>query len=578
MNSERKFHNLTVLLGMAFVLIVGTCFPSPVPQTAFAAENDGDSGGFVVFTERVEGAIDIGAILGGRVEISEGVIEGLTITKRLENTSEGPLVIKISSPGPIPVEDLKGDTVGLPELGGLCFSDTFGWLCLENTTMTLTEQTAKSIALPNATVETCFEDECEDGGQRAGAMSEGKDKEKSVEEILEMIDGLNEQMATVRDLSEQAAELDQTIEKKGYVNSLAQLIDEAEQTVEQPGALLELAEKISDDYDALNKAVSQLALTTANADDILKQIVKQTEAIKKRLSGLEKDRDKGEDDLLNLLEEKQAAGDEKTDARSLRKALTALEDKIEESRTDIDTLLEHSGAWMDELQTVFARIGKLAEKVEKAKDEYDYTDEQLEAILKALDVAAPGKRVKKQLSDLQQQMDEDDLHVQAKEQLKQLQQLVEEATEAEDDETLEGLTEEIETLNRELESDLARADEIQKQLAETLGKVEETLAALTEEANMPERLAEEYDTAPLAAGAVHDYRAGVKEDVEKWQKQLSQMNKGLDKRRDQFDALNTQLQDVQQAIVSLMESMQSSDAAGDETADDDARSPPLDSE
>src|SRR5690606_33366541 len=66
------------------------------------------------------------------------------------------------SSGPIPVSNLYAETVGntLPEFSGICISETLGWLCLQDVKMTVSEQTAGSIVLPNAKVVTCYESEC----------------------------------------------------------------------------------------------------------------------------------------------------------------------------------------------------------------------------------------------------------------------------------------------------------------------------------------------------------------------------------------------------------------------------------
>src|SRR5690625_5884850 len=60
------------------------------------SSEESHSGGFIIESDRVEGAMDLAEALGGNVEIEEGLITGLKITKILEvGEGEEPLVIII---------------------------------------------------------------------------------------------------------------------------------------------------------------------------------------------------------------------------------------------------------------------------------------------------------------------------------------------------------------------------------------------------------------------------------------------------------------------------------------------------
>src|SRR5699024_10158081 len=64
-----------------------------------------DSEGFIIHSEKVEGEMDLAGALVGKVNIEEGTIEGLTITKEIDTGDErDPMVIQITSPGPVNVD------------------------------------------------------------------------------------------------------------------------------------------------------------------------------------------------------------------------------------------------------------------------------------------------------------------------------------------------------------------------------------------------------------------------------------------------------------------------------------------
>ena len=147
------------------------------------AEIEDDRGGFMVLSERVEGRIDLSGIFQGKIKVQEGFITGLQIQKILP-TGKGtePLHIIIRSPGPIEVENLEITLVdGLNGLPKFCVSNTPGWLCMENSEMNVSRQSAGKISLPEAEISVCFESQC----PPADATEDGTDGE-----ILERVNEL----------------------------------------------------------------------------------------------------------------------------------------------------------------------------------------------------------------------------------------------------------------------------------------------------------------------------------------------------------------------------------------------------
>lgn len=203
------------------------------------------SGGFVIQSEKVDGVLDLLGILAGKITIFDGDIYGLTITKRL-NVGENsePLIIKITSPGPIPVKNLKASTLGnrIPEFGGLCTPSKLGRLCMEDVVMTVTDQAAAAITLPNAKVQTCYESQC-------GSIPEGGSM--SEEEFKKLLQELEAKELSLKDI------LDGMTKDSEKISLLEELIHQASKVlaeidVEQPNTLKELLVKITNDLTEEN--------------------------------------------------------------------------------------------------------------------------------------------------------------------------------------------------------------------------------------------------------------------------------------------------------------------------------------
>src|SRR5690625_1846075 len=87
MENKRK-RNTLCYSSLIFVLICGL-FLQPIGTPVVHAEEepnseDSHSGGFIIESERVEGDMDLAEALGGNIEIGDGLITGLTITKVVE--------------------------------------------------------------------------------------------------------------------------------------------------------------------------------------------------------------------------------------------------------------------------------------------------------------------------------------------------------------------------------------------------------------------------------------------------------------------------------------------------------------
>ncbi|WP_085522949.1 hypothetical protein [Tuberibacillus sp. Marseille-P3662] len=149
-------------IGLSFFLLTAVLYlPTPNQNTVSASEH---SGGFVIEAEKVEGAINIAAILAGNIQLKKGTIHGLTLTKTL-NTSEGEIVVKIKSPGPIKVKNMKAKLMGLPTFGGLYLPEKLGWVGMKDVKMRVSKQTASLLTLPKASVTTAYGEESTTGAK-----------------------------------------------------------------------------------------------------------------------------------------------------------------------------------------------------------------------------------------------------------------------------------------------------------------------------------------------------------------------------------------------------------------------------
>ncbi|MEN1967402.1 hypothetical protein WMZ97_04920 [Lentibacillus sp. N15] len=363
MKNNRKLDN-PVFLSLMFLFACGFLF-STFGLTSVNAEEgedpkdgDGDSGGFIIETEKVEGDMDLLGALQGKVDIKEGQITGLTITKKLETgEDQAPLVIKITSPGPIPVQNLKAETIGGEPVipGGFCASEHLGWLCISDVTMTVSEQTAQSITLPDAKVETCFESECdsmpdEDSISEEKRQSMMKQMEEQELSLQEMKDGLKDdkkQLKSIKELLDQAAETYEKIKEDGQPEKLEETIKELTELFEEEADLDE-SKPENVDLDEEEMMEQLVSLTKQSGDDYTTSLestakfVKTLSKASEKMKELQESIKLKEDSLAKIIEEekKQAADKDHKQAKDYK----ALKEKAEESETskqgdkaDIDT-------------------------------------------------------------------------------------------------------------------------------------------------------------------------------------------------------------------------------------------------
>lgn len=521
MKTNRKVHKRIFHFTIALIFIIGFSCPSSISLAQEEEVDDvGHSGGFIVKSEKIEGVMDAFEIMQGNVDIPEGQITGLTITKILTETEHGTLVINIKSPGPVPLDDLRAKSIGLPFFASLCESEQEEWLCMEGVEMTLSEQSVNSIALPNATVETCYEGQCEDDKEEEiEEMSIMLDESKSVEDIEHDLNSVNAMMHVVEEQIERAEETDQAITDDEQEERVKQSLENFDINEIELDELEVIANDIHNNYSTFNKHVSQLALTTAVVDDILKHMLLILEQDEKEMTRLENEIDEANEAISEQKQTQQtqeALAENEELAKSisnLKELMMEIKDKIDKHQRALHPLEKSSEILTEKLTQYYEKIQLKAEKVDKLEERDD------KQIRKALDVAEPGKDLEKQLSDMMQQMDDTDLvNLTTKHD-----QYIKEASEQAKSSVLSvPLAKQIGQLDARIEENIneesAAWDEQSDQLSELERKFEELVSLI----QLPETLFLEYKLNVLLEEK-HDYRVEMFTNISQWQQFLSDL-------------------------------------------------------
>src|SRR5690625_2648181 len=377
MENKRKLNTLCYS-SLIFVLLCGL-FLKPIGMPVVHAEEEpsseeSHSGGFIIESDRVEGAMDLAEALGGNVEIEEGLITGLKITKVLEvGEGEEPLVIIIKSPGPIPIKELSAKTRGggLPDFAGLCLDPIeVGWLCLEDVTMEVTSQSVEEIDLPNAEIESCYLSECEDVGiseAEIEAFMANVEEEGTLLSLDEIKDGLEDDRELLKEIKKHmtdATETHEELEKEHDIEEMGGVIDELTSVLEElykgigedPEIAYETLDDIAvkdipeytdgengeDDIDVEEKLANVVEETVEHVDsyetlsieyvEIVEEAVEKMEELSERITEKEKSLEKIEKELVEEEEEMEAReSDSNNEQAELLSELVEMDEENNES-------------------------------------------------------------------------------------------------------------------------------------------------------------------------------------------------------------------------------------------------------
>lgn len=533
------------------MLVNGLCFPSSISLAEEELINEEHSGGFLVEIERIEGEIDMAEILNGIVDIPEGLIHGMTITKELTETEHGTLIIKIKTPGPVPIENLKATSIALPFFEVLCDSNHDGWLCMEKSRMTLSEQDVKSIDLPNVTVETCYEGQCEsDREEEIETMSFMHEEENGIEEIETHLQSVNTILGVVDEQLEHAQQSNDKIIDDEQESQVKQSLEQFEQSVEDE--LLKHAQEIQGHYATFNEHASEFALRTSVVDDILKHVTHVLKQSEEDIENLEESIEEARDTIESEKQNKQtqealAEYDEFTEKMNEVKALIATaEDKIDNQQQTLEPLEQSSGTMMTALTNFYENIQTTAENLEEHED--------ADALRSALDVAEPAKELEKRIQNLFAEMTATDLPDETAMQEKVIEEAHEEAVQSI---VSISLAKQIEQLDAEIEEEIEKESETWEEQVEQLTHLENEYESLAHLAKLPETLILEHQlNVQLEDQEKDDYRMELLQNMNRWKQWLDtlhEMQSDIGEALDQYERNQQLLSQLVEAILATEE-------------------------
>ncbi|WP_026909328.1 hypothetical protein [Paucisalibacillus globulus] len=387
--------NRKVSVSLIFILVIAMIL-TPVSQI-FASNNSSvdtssNSGGFIIETVKVDGSMDLVGALTGNITIYEGEIHGLTITKVMERGNGlEPLVVRISSPGPIPVKNLNAKTINneLPNIGGLCKPSQLGRICMENVVMNVEEQFVETISLTNANIYTCYLSECDALPTYNSSISPEQVEEllngnndESEQELQEIVDQIEKQEKYVEQLDgllTSVSDMLNELSNQEYVGKIQDVIKEVEHAVENNLGLDELMPTVQDLSATLEFMKSQLLTAIGLLDEggtVVEEVDNSMSSIEKIL--LEKVKKREEQNLLQEqlgeyvviaeLAKKQKAGDEVEYSldelegdKKVDDELQALVDRFD----NLKTIFVEKKKWFEELTAEYEALNSEYEKAEK---------------------------------------------------------------------------------------------------------------------------------------------------------------------------------------------------------------------
>lgn len=547
----RKIHKQIFHFAIALILIIGLCFPAVETLAQEEAEDDGHSGGFLVKSEKIEGVMDAFEIMQGNVDIPEGQIFGLTIIKTLSETEYGTLVIKIKSPGPVPLNHLKAKSIGYPFFASLCDSSKEEWLCMEGVEMTLSEQSVNSIDLPNATVETCYEGQCsDDKEEELETLSLMHAEEKSIDDIEQDLQSANEILHVVEEELANAQQTNQLIAEEDQEQQVQRSLDQFHQSLTEEEELLKQANDVHQHYSAFNENASLFHLRTSVIDDILKHVTHILEHNGKAIEELEASIQEAAEEISaqkqNLqtqesLAEYEALEETLSDVKAM---MDAIEEKVENHQKALEPLAQSSTAMMETLTQYYEAIQDEIAQIDKLEKRGD-----IDALLQALDVAEPAKELEKQIRKLLDEMTETNLLADTEKHEEMIAAANEQA--AQSIVTI-ALAKQVGELGSQIDEEIDEEAETWEKQFEQLNQLEKEFGFLVQLAQLPETLVLEHElSVRLNENEKDDYRVQMLTNISEWKQWLHALNE----KQEEIETALKQYENNQSLLAQLAQSI-----------------------
>lgn len=551
MKVKRKIFKPIFHFTIAIIFIIGFGLPTYTSHGQEQTDDVGHSGGFKVKIEKIEGVMNAFEIMQGIVDIPDGQIVGLTITKTLKETEHGTLVVNIKSPGPIPIDQLKAKSIGFPFFQSLCEPSKEDWLCMQGVEMTLSEQSVNTINLPKATVETCYEGQCsDDKAENAEQMSLMSDESSTIESVEKNLQSTTQILKVAEEQITQAATLNETIEEEQLQEQVKDSLENYKTNDSDANQLVQSAEKVHATYETFNENASQLALRTSVIADILKQVELVLENENEKIAKLEETLDEANETFIAKSKKKQKSDKPVSENEKLEKTITELKSKLSENekqleklQNDVKPLAKSSDNLIKQLIQYYETIQNYSDDLKALKD-----DHEIQSIKEWLDVSEPAKGLEKQLEKTLSHFDNGDLVEQTEKQSK----LINEANKQVKATVLSvPLAKEIGELDAQIEQEIQEESETWKQNEKQINTLEKKLDSLAALVQLPETLALEYELDVILKDK-HKYRLNMFENISRWKQlmtTLKEKHEQLAEAVEQHEANKQLLEQLIEAIL-----------------------------
>ncbi|MFB4167724.1 hypothetical protein [Virgibacillus sp. JSM 102003] len=380
----------TALISFIFILVFGFSLAPAVTNNVLAegensSEDNGNSGGFIIETKKVEGQMDLVGALQGKVTIKEGIIHGLTITKVLE-TGKGqePMVIRIKSPGPIHVQNLYAETIDgtPPNIGGLCAPSKVGWVCLSDVVMKVSKQTVSEISLPNTKIKACYKSECGNlpdysptTKEKIKEILEEKDKEQSkLDQIKKELENDKQKLGAVGDLIDKATETYEKVKNGTPSDELVNLIEDTKNLLKK-----EIEDGVTDKLNNLIALTEKMESELKSFQNVSGTFASLVDESSRLVKDLEKSINTKQEKLAKLTEEQSSANES---AREQAEVFSKLLEKAEPNNEESDSKSEETTNSKLDIKTLQENVEKVTKETEEVKKQVNNLKKKEESIQK----------------------------------------------------------------------------------------------------------------------------------------------------------------------------------------------------
>ncbi|PWA13033.1 hypothetical protein DCC39_02570 [Pueribacillus theae] len=376
----------TKIYGLAFILIIGFCFPPGGMNKVEAAKDKG----FIVKVDKISGRINLlglrpGIIFDTQVAFTSARGYGFSLSKLIE-TKQGTLAMTIKSSSPSKRVDVSWLTVTAHSLniGGLCWPERLLDVCLTNVIIDGKKLESSGTSFPDMVLETSYNPIEVSKVQALYNKLENQNDEEQLEKLILAIDKaeggkFTQQKEAYEDLKAQLPELEK------QADGFQTLLEEAEAQKKQLEAGMTSLEEVMDKADQLTKKPEfeemlkgidgkQKEITT-NIEDFSVTLEQVEDLLQKVQKSLEKKQEfvKARFELLEELELGEWSNSYK-ELEEIKQKLDTVEEKVTAGFKRLEKLKENEQQLTDRMKKINEKIEALKNK--EIKEEEEKQEEQ----------------------------------------------------------------------------------------------------------------------------------------------------------------------------------------------------------